>query len=204
MAQSSTGTGITQEITITDDIATATTVHPVWATGLSGSLPLFVSSTGIGFVPSTGQLTCTGFTGPLTGNASTATILQTTRTINGTGFNGSSNISILPSFTSSDQTITAAGSLTIAHGLPAVPNRVMWSLVNVTADQNYVAGDVVFAPINNAGGNQGVAVVPDATNLVVRFGSGATVFQIVNKTTGALNNITVANWRIRFYAQVMT
>jgi hypothetical protein len=39
------------------------------------------------------SVTSTGFTGALTGNASTATTLQTARTINGTSFDGSANIS---------------------------------------------------------------------------------------------------------------
>lgn len=54
------------------------------------------------------SVTSTSFVGALTGNASTATTLQTARTINGTSFNGSANI-----------TITAANpnALTIGSGL---------------------------------------------------------------------------------------
>lgn len=110
---------------------------------------------------------------------------------------------VVTGFTSTDQTITAAGSLTIAHGLGVAPKRIAWALVCQTADQNYTAGDVVFYPLNNTGTNQGVVIVPDATNLNVRFGSSATVFQIINKTTGAANNITLANWKIRFYASTV-
>jgi hypothetical protein len=40
------------------------------------------------------SVSSTSFTGALTGNASTATTLQTARTINGTSFNGSANIEI--------------------------------------------------------------------------------------------------------------
>lgn len=40
------------------------------------------------------SVSSTGFTGDLTGNASTATALQTARTINGTSFNGTENITI--------------------------------------------------------------------------------------------------------------
>jgi len=40
------------------------------------------------------SVTSTGFTGALTGNASTATTLATARTINGTSFDGSANITI--------------------------------------------------------------------------------------------------------------
>jgi len=54
------------------------------------------------------SVTSTGFTGALTGNASTATTLQTARTINGVSFDGSASITI---------TSTAAGTLTIGTGL---------------------------------------------------------------------------------------
>ena len=46
------------------------------------------------FDSSSGILTAVGFSGALTGNATTATTLQTARTINGVSFNGSSNITI--------------------------------------------------------------------------------------------------------------
>jgi hypothetical protein len=58
---------------ITNDVATATSVYPTWVTANTGNLPQTVSSTKLSFVPSTGILTATGFAGPLTGNATTAT-----------------------------------------------------------------------------------------------------------------------------------
>lgn len=63
---------------ITDDIATATSVYPTWVTTTTGNLPQKVSSTKFSFVPSTGIVTATGFSGALTGNvtgtASNATL----------------------------------------------------------------------------------------------------------------------------------
>lgn len=47
---------------------------------------------GLTYNASTGMLTATGLTGPLTGNASTATILQTARTIGNVSFDGSAAI----------------------------------------------------------------------------------------------------------------
>ena len=44
--------------------------------------------------PSTGTVTATGFAGALTGNASTATALATSRTIHGVSFDGSANIDL--------------------------------------------------------------------------------------------------------------
>lgn len=55
--------------TITDDTTTNASYYPVWANGTSGSLTTaYVSSTKLSFNPSTGLLTATGFSGPLTGN----------------------------------------------------------------------------------------------------------------------------------------
>lgn len=109
-------------------------------------------------------------------------------------------LGIASRFTSTDQVITSAGALTLAHGLGVIPYQVIWSLVCVTADQNYVAGDQVFTAGSFQATNQGVSIVPDATNLNIRFGSQANVFNVINKTTGATNNIVLANWRIRFLA----
>lgn len=54
------------------------------------------TNTGLTYNAATNALAATTFTGALTGNATTATTLQTARTINGTSFNGSANIVITP------------------------------------------------------------------------------------------------------------
>ena len=46
-------------------------------------------------VVTSGTISATGFTGPLTGNASTASKLATARNINGTAFDGSANITVV-------------------------------------------------------------------------------------------------------------
>jgi hypothetical protein len=56
-----------------------------------------------------GTVTASGFTGSLTGNASTATTLQTARTINGVSFDGSTNITISGSTTNA-ATFNAGGA----------------------------------------------------------------------------------------------
>lgn len=108
-----------------------------------------------------------------------------------------------PLFTSADQTITSAGGLTIAHGLGRKPYSVRTTLVCQTGELGYTAGDeveITTAGMQASAGNQGASVVTDTTNVNVRYGSSATVFVLVNKTTGATGNITNANWRLRLYA----
>lgn len=193
-------------------------------------------------------------TGSVSGNAGTATALQTARLINGVSFNGTADITniaeaihaaankvtpvdademgladsassfslkhltwanlkatlktyfdtlyspIATVFTSTDQTITAAGALTLAHGLGVIPKHVHAILVCQVNDLNYTAGDLVPFPNGGQGTSQGYSCVVDATNLNIRFGSQANVFILLNKTTGAGTNITLASWKIRFMA----
>lgn len=105
-------------------------------------------------------------------------------------------------FTSSAQTITAAGALTIAHGLAVRPPLVLARLVCQTGELGYTAADEVDvgSGIVNSGGNQGHSLITDATNLNLRFASGASTYAIPNKTSGATTNITNANWKIVFLA----
>jgi hypothetical protein len=101
-------------------------------------------------------------------------------------------------YTSPDQTITSAGSLTLAHGMGSIPKLVQASLKCTTTDLGYSVGDEVFV----SGGQDaygstvsvGVSIVPDATNLNIRFGSNAGAFAILNKTTGTLGAITNGSW----------
>ena len=104
------------------------------------------------------------------------------------------------SFVSAEQTITAAGSLTIPHGLGASPSLVQCRLICKTTEHNYSVDDevIVNPNSNDAAGTSslGAAIIPDATNISIRYGSGAAVFTIFNKTTGTAANITPANWKL--------
>lgn len=96
-------------------------------------------------------------------------------------------------FQSANQTITAAGGLTIAHGLTRKPILIHYILICLTAEGGYSVGDEANVTINDRTG-QGVTIVPDATNLVIRYYSAASTFALVNKTTGATLDIVNANW----------
>jgi hypothetical protein len=68
---------------ITDDTTTATTCYPTWVTTTTGNLPQKVASTKLTFVPSTGVLTATTFSGAgtsLTGTAASLSIGGTATT----------------------------------------------------------------------------------------------------------------------------
>lgn len=104
-------------------------------------------------------------------------------------------------YESSQQTITAAGALTLAHGLGRKPILVKIVLQCTTAEYNYSIGDEVTEFIPGWGSaSRGITVTPDATNLNVRFGSTATPFAIFDKTTGAASVCTNASWKVVFRA----
>lgn len=126
-------------------------------------------------------------------------------TSNGTGSDPSFQAPAASSFTSSDQTITSAGSLTIAHGLGASPKFLTSYLVCQTAEYNYSIGNVVYYPVlcaTAAGATiGGASLTVDATNLNVRFNSTGSVYQLPDKTSGASSPLTNASWKVRFIAQ---
>lgn len=109
------------------------------------------------------------------------------------------------SFESTQQTITAGGLLTIAHGLAVAPKLVTAELVCITGELNWVAGDRLFIACgagSDSASNRGIGVFLDATNVGVRFGSAAGPLVVNNKNSGATAAITPANWKlvIRAYA----
>lgn len=102
-------------------------------------------------------------------------------------------------YESAQQTITAGGALTLAHGLGAAPKLIQMVAQCIVAEQGYVVGDEVFInPSTGAVGNfgQGLSVVPDATNLNIRFGSDASPLVLINKTTGAMTGTTKTSWKL--------
>lgn len=103
------------------------------------------------------------------------------------------------SYESSAQTLTPGGLLTLAHSLGTQPKLYMVFLKNATAELGYSIGDelAINQSINDAGAQpRGLSLVPDATNLNIRFGTGSQLFYIYRKDTGASALITNANWRL--------
>jgi len=74
-----TATGLTagaaQLVAIANDNSTNATVYLLWSTATSGNQGPTTSSTKLTFNPSTGILTAIGFSGPLAGNASSASLV---------------------------------------------------------------------------------------------------------------------------------
>jgi hypothetical protein len=84
----------------------------------------------------TGSTTSGSFVGPVTGNASTATALQTARTINGTSFDGTANISV-----TADTATIANDAVTDAK----LRNSAALSVIGRAANSSGDPGDIVAA-----------------------------------------------------------
>lgn len=101
-------------------------------------------------------------------------------------------------YVSAEQMITSGGLLTLAHGLGVTPKLVQFRLKCVIADVGYSVGDeiVVGFADDNGGAVVSSSPVVDASNISIRFSSGATAFIFANKSTGARDVPLNTRWRL--------
>lgn len=109
-------------------------------------------------------------------------------------------------FESSGLSITSGGSHTVAHGLSARPRLILGELICTSAIGGYSVGDVVpVSPHSQASGtgDHSYSVVPDATNLNIRFSNNSPDnFQIIRQDTGAAISVSGSNFDFRIRAWV--
>lgn len=159
--------GFFTDLTVTNAIAGSVTGAAGSAAAVASAneasdatcFPLFITASGTQTLPtknntsftfdsSTANLSCTTFTGALVGNASTATVLATARTINGVSFDGSANITI-PTAAFSWNT-TSGTSASLVAGNAYVANNA--SLVTYTLPATAAVGDTFLVTYKGAGG----------------------------------------------------
>jgi hypothetical protein len=93
------------------------------------------------------------------------------------------------SYTSSEQTVTTGGTLTLAHGLGFRPTDVRLVLRCVSSDAGYSTGDEVeIGDYSGSGAYYGAVVGANATNIIIKTGNGG----IAMINAGFISN---ANWR---------
>lgn len=156
-------------------LGTANQITVVNGDGVSGNPTLSLPATITGLT----SVTSTGFTGALTGNASTATTLQTARTIGGTSFDGSADI--VP------QTITSANEASdttcfplffTASGTQSLQPKNNSGFTYNSATNTLAATTFIGALSGNATtATTATHIAGGAVNqVVVQTGSGATSF----------------------------
>ncbi|MFN3188070.1 MAG: beta strand repeat-containing protein, partial [Candidatus Paceibacteria bacterium] len=171
----------------------------------AGVARLTINATGVVNVP--GSLTAGSFSGPLTGNASTATTLQTARTINGTSFNGSANITTANWGTA--RTLTIGGTGKSVNGSA----NIAWSLAEIGAagevhthdTSDITTGTFVSARLSgsytgitgtgalNAGSiTSGFGNINIGTNTFTGNGSGLTTLNASNLSSGTVPNARIS------------
>lgn len=98
-------------------------------------------------------------------------------------------------FTSTQQTITLGGTLTLAHSLGAEPFDYDAFLVCQSADLGYSPGDVIKLTSGASGDSSdtGITMRADATNIYLV--AGLLTIRIIGATGGNFG-ITVAKWKI--------
>ncbi len=106
---------------------------------------------------------------------------------------------------SAKQTITGSGALVLAHNLPGIPTLWYVILENKETEHNFSPGDQTRpSAIQSSSNDQGVGIVPDGSDLDIRYGSGfgggSSVFSVVDQITGDVEIITNSKWEAIFVA----
>lgn len=100
-------------------------------------------------------------------------------------------------FSSTEQTISSAGLLTIEHGLGVKPKRAWAVLVCKTTEYGYAVGEEVAAPCFEDANDHGVTVYVSATNIKAVIGAnGVRVMRVDAGNEGQFAAITAGSWRI--------
>lgn len=104
-------------------------------------------------------------------------------------------------YTSTQQTMTAGGLITLSHGLGVEPFMYTFKLICTVDDLGYTAGQVVLLNpgVSSTNTSTGIGVRVSNTQIVTRVGSAG--IQIVRGDTGAISNITLSSWRLVVGAQ---
>lgn len=155
----------------------------------------------------TGTVTAPTFSGALSGNASTTTVLQTSRNINGVAFNGSSNIIVPTIYDSSFQsilnpgggtytcntaTVTGAIAITLPVGMTNTMMRMTIKVYEYTTNESFEihCGGYLYGT-GNTWANSPFAYIVGNPNIDrrfnVRFGytSGGKAVIYIGETTSA-------------------
>jgi hypothetical protein len=148
----------TTKISVTDD-SSLNTQYLLFVSdeGPNQETKIKKSQTALSYVPSSGTLASAIFLGELTGNATTASTLQTTRTIGGVSFDGSANIDLPGVNIGGNQNTTgSAATLTTARTIGGVSFDGSANIdlpgVNIGGNQNTTGSAATLTTARTIGG----------------------------------------------------
>jgi hypothetical protein len=185
-------------VTITDNESTDENNAIIFTAGGDvdgGNLGLESDGT-LTYNPSTGKVTATGFvgtlTGAVTGNADTATVLATARTIGGVSFNGSANINLPGVNTAGNQnTSGSAATLTTARTIGGVSFNGSANIdlpgVNSAGNQNTSGSAATLTTARTIGGTS----FDGSANIDVALATLATTVTITDNESTDENNALI-------------
>ena len=103
-------------------------------------------------------------------------------------------------YVSAEQTLTAGGGLTLAHGLGTKPKLVAAAFICKAADAGYSPGDEFHDALTYAYTDAGYSVTTtasyDTSYIYVSFESAVGNMRVKHKSTGAITNMVLENWRL--------
>jgi hypothetical protein len=109
------------------------------------------------------------------------------------------NVAMSESYASTGQTMTAAGLITLAHGLSSQPKMIRLYAKCTTAEEGYSIGDNFDITAGQSRGTgvsdqRGFSVTFDATNVYVRNGASSDFISTVDGSNGTTATLARANW----------
>ena len=162
---------------ITNNAISSASWYPTFVSANTGNLPLTVTSTALSFVPSTGVLTATGFSGPLTGavtgNCSGSSGSCTGNAATVTGFSPTSGKTLT---VQKSMTMTAAddtGVYTFPTGTVTLPANNQTMYIGSTAHTiNRTTGTEALTGISSIDGTA-AGFTTSPTQYALLYGSGS-------------------------------
>ena len=185
---------------ITEDTATVSAVYPTWVTANTGNLPQKTTSTKLTFVPSTGVLSATSFTGAGTGLTGTAASLS----IGGNAATATTATN-QSGGTVAATTISASGVITstVATGTAPFTVSSTTAVANLSIGGNAAtattATTATTANALNTANNYQVNSLGIGTSSTTAGQLKATTAIITPGTTGVSTGLTVVNGDITTY-----